>query len=121
MPNPYSSKGVETEDTPIDIAEDQELEYRGPPLNFPIYAPPVQLNPYAFAAMIPPFLNNAALQYVYFGAPLAPNVQPGGQITQEGTPAAQTLNLAMMYQMFPQFMPPMPAQNIVQHPPRVVT
>lgn len=67
--------------------------------------PHVQPNPYASAAMVPPFPNNTALQYAHYGAPPDPNVQPGGKIIQEGTPASQTLNVAMMYQMFPQFMP----------------
>lgn len=91
---------------------------RGPHLNFHISPPHVQPNLHASAAMVPPFPNNVALQYSYFGAPLAPNVQPEGKIAQEGTDTALTLNLTMMYQMFPQFMPPiMPTQNVVQPPP----
>lgn len=123
MPNPYSTQGVEIEEThTVDSTEDQEPEYRGPHLNFHIYAPPVQPNPYAYASRVPQFPNNIALQYAHYGAPLAPNMYPGGQIAQEGTPAALTLNLVMVYQMFPQVMPPpMSAQNVVQPPPRVST
>lgn len=108
MLNPYSAQGVEIEETHVvnvDSAEDQEPEYRGPHLNFHISALSVQPNPYAFAVMVPAFLNNIALQYAHYGAPLSPNVQPGGHIAQEDTPAAQTLNPTLMYQMFPQFMP----------------
>lgn len=71
--------------------------------------------------MVPPFHNNVAFQYAYYGTPLAPNVQSKGKIAQDDTLAAQTLNPTMMYHMFPQFMPQMPAKNIVQPPHRVST
>lgn len=90
MHNSYSAQGVETEETSADIVEDQEPVYRGLPLNFHISVPPVQPNPYASAAIIPLFPNNPALQYAHSGAPLALNVQPWGQTTQDGTPAAPT-------------------------------
>lgn len=62
MPNLYSSQGDKTEEIHVvDIAEEQELEYMGPHLNFHISAPPIQPNPYASASMIPPFPNNPAL------------------------------------------------------------
>lgn len=49
-------------------------------------------------------------------------MQPGGKFSQEGIPAAPNLNLALFYQMYPQFMPrPLPAQNVAQPPPRVAT
>lgn len=48
-------------------------------------------------------------------------MQPGGQITQDGTQTTPTWNPALMHQMFPQFMPHMPAHNIVQPPHRVAT
>lgn len=117
----YSSQGVETEETPADITEDQEPTYMSPPLNFSISIPPVQPNPYAFAAMVPPFPNNPVLQYARYGASLALNVHPRGQITQDGTPAGPSQNSALMYQMFPQFMPHMPAQNVIQPPSKVST
>ncbi|KAI5399938.1 hypothetical protein KIW84_065037 [Lathyrus oleraceus] len=83
---------------------------------------PVKLNPYVYAVMVQPFPKNVVLQYAHSGAPLAPNMQPGGHFSQDGTPAAQTLNPNLMYHMFPQFMPqPMPDQNVVQPPPRVAT
>lgn len=85
IPNLYFAQGVETEEIhpPAindDGAEDQEPEYRGPHLNFHIHAQPIQPNPYAYVVMVPLFPNNVPLQYAYFGAPLAPNMQPGGQI-----------------------------------------
>ncbi|KAI5387822.1 hypothetical protein KIW84_073786 [Lathyrus oleraceus] len=93
--------GIEIEETHVvDNIDEQEPEYKGPPLNFHITAPPVQPNPYA-ATMVPPFPNNPTLQYAYYGAPLTPNVQHGGQITQDGTSVASTLNLALMHKMFP--------------------
>lgn len=123
MPNSYSTQWVDTEEIhPLtmndDGVEDQEPEYRGPYLNFHIPAQPVHPNLYASIFMVPHFPNNVALHYAYFGAPLAPNVQPGRHTAQEGIPTAHTLNPAMMYQMSLQFMP---AQNIVQPPPRVAT
>lgn len=48
-------------------------------------------------------------------------MQLGGQVNQDGTPASSTWKFSRMHQMFPQFMPPMapmPAQNVVQPPPR---
>lgn len=62
MHNPYFDQGVKTEETfAVDNTEEHEPEYRGSHLNFHISAPPVQPNPYASAAMIPPFPNNIAL------------------------------------------------------------
>lgn len=70
--------------------------------------------------MVQPFSNNTLLQYTHSRAPLAPNVQPKEQFAQEGTQGAQNLNLALLYQMYPQFMPqPWPTQNVAQPPPRV--
>lgn len=73
----------------------------GPPLNFHITAPPVQPNPYASSAIVPPLPNNVALQYAHSGSPPAPNVQPGGHIAQEGTLASQTLNWIRCIRCFP--------------------
>lgn len=72
MPNYFSTQGVETEETRpsgvnVDNVEDQEPEYKGPPITFQIPATPAQS-----------FLNNIALQYVHSGAPLGPNMQPRG-------------------------------------------
>lgn len=56
MPNPYSAQGVETEETPIvnvDNVEAYEPEYKGPHLNFHVFAPPVHPNWHASAAMVP--------------------------------------------------------------------
>lgn len=122
MHNLYSAQGVETKEIlAVDSAEEQEPEYKGPHINFHISATPVHPNPYIFVVIIPPFPNNFALQYAHFGASLAPNVQPGGHITQDGTPTSQTWNLNLMHKMFPQFMPLISAQSIVQPPPRVST
>lgn len=83
MPNHYSIQGVETKEihpptVNVDSVEDQEPEYRDPHLNFHIHAQSIQPNPHATAAIVPSFSNNDARQYAHSGAPLAPNVQPGG-------------------------------------------
>lgn len=60
----YSSQGVEIEETPyvnVDNTKDQKPKYKGPHLNFHIYVPPIQPNPYAFIALVPQFTNNDAL------------------------------------------------------------
>lgn len=83
MPNPYSAQGVEIKEilaANINNIDDQEPEYRGPPLNFHISGPSAQPNPYGSAAIVPPFPNHTALQYAHFEAPLGPNVQPGGRL-----------------------------------------
>lgn len=59
--NSYSAQGVKTEETPADIAEAHEPKYMCSPLNFHIFSPSAHPNPYAFAVMIPPFLNNTVL------------------------------------------------------------
>ena len=127
MPNHSSAQGVETEETyppamNVDGVEDQDPKYRGPHITFHIFAQPVEPNPYVFATLIPPFPNNVVFQYAHSGEPLAPNLQPGGEFSQEGTLVAHTLNLALLYYMFQQFMlQPMPAHNVIQPPPRVAT
>lgn len=45
----------------VDNTEDQEPKYKGPHLNFHIYVPPIQPNPYVFTALVPQFTNNDAL------------------------------------------------------------
>ena len=84
----------------VDNLEYQEPEYDGPPIAFQIPAPPLHLNPYVSAAMVQPFLNNVALQYANSRAPSCFQYATQRKFTQEGTPAAQALNPALLYQMY---------------------